>query len=499
MEEFRIMLKANAIALLAICTLIAPQHILASDNTAECVKQHYEKEDGVWNGTTLTLANGEVVKDAFFCDGTYTYYLQHDGTPMKNRLTYHPDGEHVIYFDENGHEVFSDFTHVKKSIAGEPVDDLCFFDVYGYMYVDVVTYDKEGKNLYYANPYGVMERNGWFSFSKKQGGGMGYANPDGTLMKGQFSYDTQGRLVYFQGDGKLARGLISDGTTYYQMDETDGHYLGQFPVDSVEKNEWTISEYASEQYGNSMFYTIVSENGKVIVVDGGWEADAEKVRGVIQNLGNRVDAWIITHPHPDHAGAFLKIYSDPQGMEIDKVYAPNMPDRSTCEKVAPWDTYDTLEAFQKLNIPALQYVHMGDQYEIDGLKIDILSAYDNYVAETSKDYLNDGSIMFKITGTEQSMLFCADVGNSLSNYLLSVHGNNLKADYIQMGHHGNGGLSEDFYRMVSPKVAFFDAGESLMNPPAGSNYTTPKNRALMQSLGAQIYYLNTEENKVTLK
>lgn len=58
---------------------------------------------------------------------------------MKDRLTYHPDGEHVIYFDSEGHDVFSDFARVKKSISGDNVNDLCFFDVYGYMYVDVVT------------------------------------------------------------------------------------------------------------------------------------------------------------------------------------------------------------------------------------------------------------------------------------------------------------------------------------------------------------------------
>lgn len=482
------------IILLLICVFLIPSRTFAAE--IENARQHYTKEDGVWNGITLTLKNGEIAKNVFFCDGTYTYYLQYDGTPMKDRLTYHPNGKDVIYFDKDGHEVFSDFAHVKRSISGENVDDLCFFDVYGHMYVDFITYDKSGKELYYANPYGVIERNGWFTFSEKQGGGIGYANLDGTLMKGQFSYDEFGRLVYFGGDGKIAKGLISDGVNYYQMDEIDGHYLGQFPV---EKNKWTITDYASKQYGNSMFYTIISENGKLIVVDGGWEADVENVRKVIKNLGNKVDAWIITHPHPDHAGAFLKIYSDPQGMEIDKVYVPNMPDRSACEAVAPWDTYETLEAFQKLNIPALQYVHMGDHFEIDGLKIDILSAYDNYVAQNSKDYLNDGSIMFKVTGVEQSMLFCADVGNSLSNYLLSCHGNNLKADYIQMGHHGNGGLSEEFYRMVSPQVAFFDAGEELMNPPSGSKFTTPQNRVLMQSLGAKIYYLNTEENKVILK
>ena len=73
------------------------------------------------------LTANEAITNEFVCDGTYTYFLQADGTAMKDRLTYHPDGVHVIYFDQYGHEVFSDFAHVKKSIAGEPVDDYCFF------------------------------------------------------------------------------------------------------------------------------------------------------------------------------------------------------------------------------------------------------------------------------------------------------------------------------------------------------------------------------------
>ena len=184
----------------------------------------YQSSDGTMR---CYDANGNMVKNNFKCDGTYTYFFQNDGTAMTDRLTYHPDGEHVIYFDENGHEVFSNFAHIKKSIAGDAVDDLCFFDVYGHMYVDFITYDQAGVNLYYANPYGVMEHNGWFMFSD---GNIGYANADATLMTNQFSYDQFGRKVYFQGDGKLARGLISDGATYYQMDETDGHCLGEFPV-----------------------------------------------------------------------------------------------------------------------------------------------------------------------------------------------------------------------------------------------------------------------------
>ena len=159
-----------------------------------------------------TDSDGNPVINEFKCDGTYTYYFQLDGTAMINRLTYHPDGKHVIYFDENGHEVFSNFHHVEQSIAGEVVDDLCFFDVYGYMYVDVMTYDQAGEKLYYVNPYGVIERGKWFEFSdtcvwagttNKVGKGYGYANADGTLMINTYTYDWLGRFVYMQGNGHI--------------------------------------------------------------------------------------------------------------------------------------------------------------------------------------------------------------------------------------------------------------------------------------------------------
>ncbi|MDD6328371.1 MAG: hypothetical protein PUA62_07990 [Lachnospiraceae bacterium] len=166
------------------------------------------------NGDVVSYyANGTMVINEFKCDGTYTYYFQADGTAMRDRLTYHPDGVHVIYFDEDGHEVFSDFAHITKTIAGKTVDDYCFFDSLGHMYVDTMTYDKTGTKLYYINPYGLLEHAGWFAFSGKEfdkglgfsgrSGGYGYANPDGSLYVNANTYDWEGRLCYLQGDGHM--------------------------------------------------------------------------------------------------------------------------------------------------------------------------------------------------------------------------------------------------------------------------------------------------------
>lgn len=60
--------------------------------------------------------------DKFKFDGEYTYYFQADGTAMTDRLTYHQDGEHIIYLDSNGHEVFSNFQYCPT------VGYTCYFD-----------------------------------------------------------------------------------------------------------------------------------------------------------------------------------------------------------------------------------------------------------------------------------------------------------------------------------------------------------------------------------
>lgn len=264
------------------------------------------------------------------------------------------------------------------------------------------------------------------------------------------------------------------------------------------EGEWLITQYGSGEGQQLMFYTIQDSKGHLIVVDGGWTSDADYVRATIKGLGRHVDAWILTHPHQDHAGAFTEIYKDLGKIKIDKVYAVDMASPEECLKSASWDETVVYEEFQKLDIPQLTYVHAGDTFEIEGLAFEVLNAYDGYVKDLSKDLLNDGSMMFRITAKEESMLFCADVGKSMSDYLLDKYGAALKSDYIQMGHHGNGGLKSDFYKKVEAKGAFFDAPDWLMNDTSG-RFTTMENIHLMASNGAKIYSFSTTPNQIVLK
>lgn len=198
------------------------------------------------SGQLVLYKEGVLDADEFVSDGQYTYYCQADGTVMKDQLTYHPNGQYVIYFDGEGHEVFNAFTHVSRSITGDPVDDMCYFNANGYMYTNTVTYDVTGTKLYYINPYGQLEHTGWFTFDPNAGYGdtsekwgfigtyKGYANYDGTLLVNQDSFDENGNAVHFQGNGECtfsyynADQIMTMAMNYYHHGTYGRVYIGGY-------------------------------------------------------------------------------------------------------------------------------------------------------------------------------------------------------------------------------------------------------------------------------
>lgn len=294
---------------------------------------------------------------------------------------------------------------------------------------------------------------------------------------------------------------LSDKWENYGMTlegETPYYYIYR-----VGQNRVYITQYGDDSGSQGQFYTITSAKGELIIIDGGNPGNADQVRRVIAENGNHVNTWILTHPHPDHIGAFNLIWQQPEDIQIDSVYAIDLNYDNYKALAQPWDDFSQFELFNQLmqNEERLHYVHTGDEWELAGLKIQVLNAYDSLVTDQyTTDLANDGSMMFKVTNKEESMLFCADVGVNMSDEIMSHYAEELSSDYIQMGHHGNGGLSSEFYQKVHPKVAFFDAPEWLMHPEDDSHgWTTPQNSELMESMGAEVYYYATAPNQIELK
>jgi len=166
-------------------------------------------------------------------------------------------------------------------------------------------------------------------------------------------------------------------------------------------NVWTITQYGPRDI-NMTFYTIHNPAKGLIVIDGGWPEDAPYVREVINSFGGHVDAWILTHPHADHIGAFNTILPELNEISVSEVYTVKMPSLEKCSEVAPWDNMEAYDIFTQYYLPDIKYVQSGDVLNIKELKIEILSTYDDNIAELSRDYLNDGSMMFRVHGEEET-------------------------------------------------------------------------------------------------
>lgn len=263
---------------------------------------------------------------------------------------------------------------------------------------------------------------------------------------------------------------------------------------------WTVTQWGSwEDSAQSMFYTIEDGNGNLTLIDGGYEKDTNKVRDIIKEKGGHIQNWILTHPHPDHIQVFNSIYGDLQGIKIDHIYAPQVNYEVYKEKAKPWDDFPTFERFYELaeNMPQLSYLEEGDELDIMGLKMTIYNACNEEIEEKDEDIGNDCGLAFKLSGERESMLFLADLGKDRENHLLDVYGNSLKADYVQMGHHGNSSLSDELYKTIAAKAAFFDAPQFLMEGTE-ERFTTPHYRELMESLGAVVKSFETAPNKIEL-
>lgn len=282
------------------------------------------------------------------------------------------------------------------------------------------------------------------------------------------------------------------------MDSSDGALDREKYIPNLDPGTegWLVTQFGDPMQQQEMCYVITTGTG-LVIIDGGYSYETPRLREIISRYGNSVEAWILTHYHPDHITAFMDIAEDPQGIEIHHIYTVEQADLALMQEKASWDDFSALERFHSLEISGIEYLHRGDELDLLGLKMEVLNAYDSSLDTMTNDLMNDSSLVFRLTGTEDSFLFCADAGVGLTDFLTAEYGENLKSDYVQMGHHGFGGLGESFYRLVAPRAAFFDAPAWLMT--GEGDRSTREKEALMRDMDCVIFSYYTAPNQILLK
>ena len=229
---------------------------------------------------------------------------------------------------------------------------------------------------------------------------------------------------------------------------------------------WVMTQHPDASGAQGMFYTFKNYGtGTLIVVDSGNKGNAEYAKSVITELGGHVDCWILTHFHGDHAGAFDLIYEDPGDITIGTIYATPLDYDYFYSVARWWDAPEVYAQFLKMTADAdnVTYLQRGDSFAVDDLTIDVFSAYDDFVHDLQQDPANNGSLIFKISGIKDSILFFGDAYNeTLFDDIYAAYGDQMKAEYVQAPHHGNSVLPMDKYTLLEPEVIFLDGPEWLM-------------------------------------
>lgn len=214
---------------------------------------------------------------------------------------------------------------------------------------------------------------------------------------------------------------------------------------------------------------LVTKNGRIIAIDGGTAGDTEAFKNLVKEHGRgTIDLWLITHPHPDHHEVFVKL-SDTRDSEIKVgkiLYAPIFEGYQALEPQIWIDSMYDMERAVKESAYDIVNVKKGDSFTVDNVRIEVLRSVNPNLNPSS---INDLSVVYMITekldsGKEFKFIVLGDLGVIGGNELLELYKDNisaLKADAVQMAHHGQNGVDLPVYEAIKPKYAFWSAPDWL--------------------------------------
>ncbi len=427
-------------------------------------------EDGNISSVNYVDESGEPMTiDGFYASVQFQYdsegrraketYYDLDGKPVANASGFYG----ILYqYDANGYVNEKQFLNASGNVTN------CK-DGYASVCMDN---DEKGNVLFewYLNTNRQRtERNGYYKVKKtydKNNRVTEVTYLDKQNKETETAYGYAKVQYQYSEDGVLEKTIYIDLSGKKTPTETDSRGVDRIGAGYVD-NYWVLSNYKDESGNQGMFYTLKNEQtGELIVVDSGWKENAGQVRKVINELGGHVDAWFITHFDNDHVDAFNEIYEDPQGITVDRIYITPLDYDYYMTKIRDWDTPESYEKFLEITKGNDNVIKLkrGDRFEVGRLQIDVFNAYDWQVVENgSGDLPNYASLVFKITGKKDSILFCGDChGEQMGQLLQEQYGKEMVAEYAQLGHHGNNSFLLDFYENAEIKYALFDAPEWLM-------------------------------------
>ena len=218
------------------------------------------------------------------------------------------------------------------------------------------------------------------------------------------------------------------------------------------------------------------ENKEILIDAGPNSSLLNQISKKLPFYNKTIEGIIITHPDNDHIAGFTPLLERYKVLFI--IYTGLEHNLSAYNRI--------LEIAKEKHIP-LYLAKAGSQIKIsDELTLDIIAPFENFSGKTAKKN-NNTSIVSRLVYGKTSYLFTGDAEAEEENKLLESK-QNINSDVLKVGHHGSkSSSSEDFLKMVSPKISIISAGKY-------NRYGHPHKETLerLKTTGTQIF--RTDEN-----
>lgn len=266
------------------------------------------------------------------------------------------------------------------------------------------------------------------------------------------------------------------------------------------KNSIELCQLKDNGTSQMMGYIITTKNNNTIVIDGGTQDDTENLVEQIKNKTGKVNYWFITHPHKDHASTLIDIVKNTD-IEIDHIYV-TLNDIEWYKKNDPNrfgeinDFFDILKN-DKIS-QKVEEVELNQNIMIDNIRCQILGIKNPEIVTNAT---NNSSMVIKMQVNNKNIIFLGDSGKESSEKLLKIQSNEkLRADIVQVAHHGQNGGTEELYKIINPTICLWPTPEWLWNNDSGNGedsgpWKTKETRKWIESLKVKQNIIEKDGNK----
>lgn len=282
-------------------------------------------------------------------------------------------------------------------------------------------------------------------------------------------------------------------------------------------NESTATETKSgddyiTNFTAGMGYVIRLEDGSFIIVDGGYNTKthaANIYNTLVKQNGSEdnivIAAWIFTHAHDDHVGAFKAFTEDYANKVTVERFIYNFPaeETTTFADTTGHPNYTAIKnAINKYDGAVTTIAHAGQVFDIANAKVNILFTYELMQPTKELDYYNGCSVVFNVVFEGKTVLFLGDAGGDSANplntkdreltYIKKIYTTNtLKAHIVQAGHHGiddlGGVFAVEFYDLVDADIMLIPVADRFVK--IDDSYVNIYERAAYKQSGDAVKYL----------